>query len=225
MGELVTPFTVTAHLASPAVATSPLLLDGILYYGVGSQMGREAGGCWVDPIDVYASALPLEIVETPAGWWWAASQALPVGTEGKTHTHRRTSPALLADWTSERSLNRATGPDKSLRTPVFYRWQWRTIRWTAVGDPEAVGRLLAHVPAVGARTTQGWGRVISWDIESGGPPLEAYAKDLSLRHLPVGATRPDRRQVSRRNIPLRPPYRNRADAVPCWQARAQRGEG
>lgn len=213
------PLLIIAELSSPCVTSSPLLFDGLLMFGVGRMMGLKADG-WVDPAEVYSQPLPLDRVETEHGWWYAASQATPVGVEERTYSHRRASPSQLADWTCSKSVNRASGPDKNLRTPVYYYWAWRTVVWTAIGDSVEVAALLAHIPSVGARTTQGWGRVISWDVRTvEGPPLESYATDISLRHIPVAAVTPGRARVSRRNIPLTPPYHDRDRAEPCWQTR------
>lgn len=210
--------TVRAHLSSPMIATHPLLLDGILYYGVGRLLGREAGG-WVNPINVFAEPLPLSQVGPDGSWWWAASQAVPIGGERRAYMHRRTSLAVLSTWTKERSLNRSTGPDKSLRTPIHYRWRGRYVEWTCYGNASKVGVLLAQIPSIGAKVTHGWGRVERWEVSLKGPELSEYRHNINLRHLPVSEGRPQGGRYSRKSLPLRPPYHNRRAAVPVWQVR------
>jgi hypothetical protein len=62
------PFTVTAHLSSACVPNGPLFLDGLLYFGLGSEMGASSPGGWADEVIVWATPLPLARVETEAGW-------------------------------------------------------------------------------------------------------------------------------------------------------------
>lgn len=212
--------TIRAHLASPMIATHPLLFDGILYFGVGRLKGREQEGVWIDPKQVYKTPLPLAKVETHAGWWWAASQAMPIGGERSAFMHRRTSPAMLADWTNEKSLNRSTGPDKSLRTPIYYRWRGRFVEWTCVGEPLMVGVLLAQISSIGAKVTHGWGRIERWEVLFKGPSLKEYRSNLYLRHLPVNLGPANDRRASRNTLPLRPPYHNRRAALPVYQVRS-----
>ena len=220
------PLLVTAALRSPVATGNPLMLDGILYAGVGRRAGDTADGGWASPREVYGQPLPLAKVELPDGrWWWAASQASPRGPEALTHSHRRPPTMEAARWTSARSINRATGPDKALRAAVYYRPQWMRITWSAFGDPEAVRGLLAWVPAVGPRTSQGWGWVDYWQVAGGGPPLDAYRTHVGLRHLPADHAErlgdelvlPER--CTLREMPLTPPYYGRARSVRVWQAR------
>lgn len=213
------PLTVRAHLTSPMIATHPLMLDGILYFGIGRIKGREAGGAWVSPSEVYETPLPLEAITAVDGWWWAASQAIPLGGERGAYMHRRTEPSILATWTTAKSLNRSTGPDKSLRTPIYYRWRGRFVEWTCVGDPLMIGVLLAQISSLGAKVTHGWGGVERWEVLYKGPELKEYRSDLNLRHLPVSSLKPHDSRATRMNLPLRPPYHNRRDAVAVYQVR------
>lgn len=83
------PLTVTAHLHTPPIVREPILLDGVLTGALGISLGAERDDGWAEPEVVYASPLPLARVETPAGWWYAASQATPHGPEQTHHAHRR----------------------------------------------------------------------------------------------------------------------------------------
>lgn len=209
------PLTVTARLMTPPACDRALFLDALLYAAVGETLGREAPGGWADvPED---PALPLARVETPAGWWWAASAVTPWGPEAQAHTNRV--PALEAydRWTSARSVNVAAGPDKRLRVPHYYRPAMTTLRWTCVGDYAGVRALLPLVLGVGRLRGHGYGWVAEWRVERGGPSADAYATDLGLRHIPAALDVRLPARASRRQIPLRPPYHDRARSVPCWQ--------
>jgi CRISPR type IV-associated protein Csf3 len=213
------PFAVTAELATAPVVTGPLMLDGLLLFGIGAEMGRLHPSGIVAPEDVIAQPLPLARVEVDDLWWWAASQATPRGREEQGHLHRRTPFDLAARWTSAGAINQAAGPDKMLRVPFYRRVEMLRITWTGVGDPQRVGELLKHVNSVGKLRTQGHGLVRSWTVATDGPPLETYARDIRLRHLPVAAVRtiPPRTSASYRLMPLRAPYYEKNALVPCLQ--------
>lgn len=216
------PLTVTAELRSPPVVAGPLLLDGLLYAGLGAELGATAPGGWADraTVDAAAEDLPLARVEAGDTWWWAASQVATWGAEEQTHLHRRVEYRLLEQWTSARSVNIAAGPDKMLRKPVYMRTEMRLLRWTCVGDAVRIGELLSRVGHVGKYGAHGHGWVDRWTIEQGGPPAGAYAADLSLRHLPVQAVEDlPKGRLSRRRLPLTPPYWDRRRAVDCLQIR------
>ena len=220
------PLTVTAHLSAPCAPGGPLLLDGPLLAGLGASIGAARGDGWADQNEVYqvadAGGLALARVDTPHGWWWAASQAIPVGPEAVQHAHRRPAYDSIERWTTAASVNHSAGPDKALRVPVYTRSEWLTVTWTCVGDPRRIAALLAHVPGLGQRTTHGYGWVREWEIVTGGPPLDDYARSLDLRHLPAGEVQPADlapilSRVRRYELPLRPPYHDRMQSVTCWQ--------
>lgn len=206
--------TVTAELASAPVVTTPLRFDGLLWAAWHARLSVQTGQDWPDPVP--DAPLPLARVETPHGWWWAASAVAPTGPESMHHAHRRPAIGELLDWSAARSVNIAAGPDKALRIPHYRRIAMLSLTWTCVGDRAGVADLLGYVPGVGGQRTQGHGWVRRWTVGPAGPGLDAYRTDVRLRPLPVEAvdTLPDR--VSRRMVPLRPPYYDRAAAVPCW---------
>lgn len=210
------PLTVTAHLHAPPVVRDPILFDGVLMGGLGASMGASDPSGWVDPEIVYAAPLPLARVETQAGWWYAASQATPRGPEQTHHTHRRMPAEHYARWTGERGTTFTAGPDKSLRIRLFTRPAMLAIRWTCVGDPTEIARLLTHVPGVGNRTTHGWGQVARWEISEGGPELAAYETDVQIRHLPVSTTPEPDGWATIAPKRLTPPYWRRDGTALCW---------
>lgn len=214
------PFTATAELATAPVVTGPLMLDGLLVFGIGAEMGASHPSGVVEPEQVFAQDLPLARVEGPDGlWWWAASQVTPWGREEQGHLHRRTMFDAAARWTSAKAINQAAGPDKMTRVPFYRRTEMMRLTWTGYGDVARVAALLQRLQSVGKLRTQGHGLVRSWSVSDGGPPLEAYGTDVRLRHLPATAVRsvPARAMLSQRLMPLRAPYYERNAIVPCVQ--------
>lgn len=212
------PFTVVAELSTPPIVDRSLLLDGMLLGALGERMGAQRVDGWAAAEDVYALPLPLARVESPHGWWWAASAAQPYGPEQQSHLNRVPLIEEYERWTTARSVTHGSGPDKRLRVPFYYRAGMFRLTWTGVGARSEVESLLALVPAVGRMRGHGHGWVRRWTVTEGGPPLEAYGRDVGLRHLPAETRLPSCvGGVTRRQIPLRPPYHRRADGVPCWQ--------
>lgn len=215
-----TPFTVLAHLASPPVLAHPLMLDALLLAGLGAEMGAAHPSGWAEEAQVLEAVLPLAQVRHPSGlWWYAASQITPHGKEQRDHLNRVPPIRVGARWTSARSLNVASGPDKRMRKPFFYRPGMLRLEWTGVGDRGRVASLLSRVPGVGSQVAHGHGWVRRWEISEGGPDLEAYRDDVAMRHLPeqVSVDMMGGGHISRRAVPLRPPYWLRRKAVSCWQ--------
>lgn len=210
-----TPLTVTAELLSAPIADRPLYLDALLWAAVAERAGRSAPAGWAELPD--ERDLPLARVETPHGWWWAASAVVPSGPEAVGHLNRVPLVEEAGRWTPARSLNQGAGPDKRIRRPYYSRPGMRVLSWTCVGDPAAVGSLLALVPAVGSLRGHGHGWVRRWEVARGGPELAAYATDVRLRHLPAELQVRLDGAVARRQLPLRPPYHRRREAVPVWQ--------
>lgn len=223
------PLLVECELDAAPLGRRPWYLDALLYWAIGERLGDAHPSGRADPAEVIAAcdagALPLARVDTSAGWWWAASAVWPQGREQMVHAHRRPPIELYRDLTAARSVNVASGPDKALRIPVYRQLDQRRLRWSCIGDEDAVRALVERIPALGSRRTQGHGLVRpgSWRVrpDRSGPALAAYAREVRLRHIPIAlapsALVPGAR-VARRALPLRPPYHGRGeapDAPPC----------
>lgn len=216
-----TPLTVTAHLMSPPIVTGPLYLDGMLLAAIGARMGAAHPSGWADEALVLAEPLPLARVETAHGWWWAASAVVPFGPEARGDLNRVPLVEEAGRWMAARTVNQQSGPDKRLRMPYYYRPGMLRLTWTCVGDPAEVKTLLGRVSGVGRVTGHGHGWVARWTVELGGPALAEYARDLRLRHLPATTPPPPAGLAWRQHqIPLRPPYHARRNAVRCRQVTA-----
>ena len=214
------PLQVTAVLAQPAVLKVPPVLDGLLLAGVAQLACRDLPGGIMPLEEADVLPLPLARVETPVGWWWAASQATLWGREAVSWAHRRHAGNLAELLDGVKTIDTGAGPDKSLRVPLYARVEMMQVTWTCIGDPDAVAAALSYIDGIGARRTHGWGWVRQWMVDDDPKQLqlEDYATRPDLRHIPIGAldTLPKGR-VRLSQVPLRPPYHHIGAAVPCWQ--------
>lgn len=214
-----TGLIVTAHLETPPALTWPLMLDAVLLGGLGALRGAEHPSGWADPAEVIQEPLPLALVERGGDWWYACSQITPAGAQSQDFTNRVPMVEEAARLTAHGSLNVAAGPDKRLRTPVYYRSGMLRLTWHCVtDDAHRVAVLLQHVHAIGKMRTHGRGSIRRWEVaRTIDVDLDAYAHP-GTRHVPAHLPyRSTDGLVTRRHLPLRPPYWMRRDAIECWQ--------
>lgn len=185
------PMRVTARLACGAVCDGSLPLDALLNY----QSHREEFGAEIVTVPgAEANAnpgsrslcLPLMRVneETPL-WHYAASFAVWEGglAEGTNHWVGSFDLGLsdLVDFGKLKArVEIGSGRYRSYRMPMRYMHS-PVVRWYAVGHVDSVRRLLTTLTHVGKKVSQGWGCVLSWDVE-------AWPEDWSVQS-PLGLMR------------------------------------
>jgi len=156
-------------------------LDGILAYWMlylrdpDEFAVLQARSDLMTPIE----GLPLERISDGAWWWYAASS--PIYRLHEMHAiyfHRR------FDDQHERFLPEDTkkiitkaGPYKAYRKSLLFRVTPK-IEWHCVGDESEIRRLLAPCRHVGAKSSQGHGRVRSWEIEEGDEQTALFRRPL-----------------------------------------------
>jgi len=167
------PLKVTAHLRTGVVADQWMPLDAVLLYQVarnrlGVQMATTPGG---DPGAEDLTMPLLKIHNTEPDWYYACSWAQPQPwwiSEGQDHWNKRFDSqfADLVDFGKRRGkVIIEQGRYKAYHMPIFYRVAMK-IDWYCVGDREAIHQLLSCVTHLGKKRSQGWGRVIAWEVES-----------------------------------------------------------
>ena len=167
------PLRITAHLRTDVVADRWLPLDAILLYqanrqALGPEIATLPGG-----VDTQgASTLPLEIIHPGRKiWYYACSWAQPQPwwvAEGQDHWNKRFDQgfAHLVDFGGRRGkVIIEQGRYKAYHMPVFYRVA-EEVEWYCVGDKARIGALLSTTTHLGKKRSQGYGRVIKWEIES-----------------------------------------------------------
>lgn len=180
------PFTITAHLRSGISFDPPYGLDlaGLLAtrQRLLDQADRAAQGRLVShPLpdtaeeEIYDLTLPLARCTTGPDWHWAATCAIPTDSlpDPEPRTFYKTVDFSWAHRAASRPIPSHVNPsagssrDRMVPAPVLLA---PAISWRAVGDPEAVLRLLSPVRYLGRRRAVGEGRVMRWEVR---PATEA----------------------------------------------------
>lgn len=176
------PLRITAHLQTPIISDEFLPIDGVLYYAAmreryGVQEYTEPGADHAER--VAGVQLPLKRMDGHGTlWYYAASFAQWEGpiAEGSQHWNKRVDESLchLIDFLGRRGkIDLSSGAYKSFHMPVYYRHAL-ILRWYVVGEPELIRGLLRFVSHLGKKGSQGWGAVLSWEVEPS-------TKDWSVR--------------------------------------------
>jgi CRISPR type IV-associated protein Csf3 len=169
------PLRITAHLQTGVVSDVHLPLDAVLYYQhirerYGEQTMSVPGRSMV-PDDPGGHALPIQKLNRDCdAWYYAASFAqwpehTVFGTEHWSKRFRSNLSDLVDFGKAKAKVNTARGEYKGNRTPVFY-FHALYVQWFIVGDKERIERLLRFCTNLGKKVSQGWGAVLSWEVES-----------------------------------------------------------
>jgi hypothetical protein len=180
------PVTVTAVLAEPVIALTsrPAHLDGPLAWAAYLAWTAARGHATLPPPGERCTdfLLPLATWTAPAPgpvhpdavtadgdvWGWACSRAL-YEPGGQATVRVRKHPALgpAARYTMARSWSLSAGPLRARDVPCPADLVTR-IRWHALADPRALSVLLARIHGLGRLARHGHGRVLRWDVGTGG---------------------------------------------------------
>lgn len=211
----VTPLLVTATVTRPAIV--PMggpNLGALLAWARSEEIGAPSPHQRPVQIDI-----PLACLWRDADGWplWAATDLYPIGeaTESRQWLHRRY-PSHRAELGAKLKVNLAAGPYKEKRLPAIATvcTTWRGAALAT--DPAEVERLINTVPAIGSRTSAGFGSVHEWRVE----PFDGDEDFiLARRSVPIASGLRDGDAVL---MPWTPPYwhaglwSNCVRAAPCF---------
>lgn len=170
------PLRVRAYLRAGILSDKWLPLDGILFYqAVRDDLGPQAvtipGGTLLAQEKGNAmrgGRLPFAYVHSKE-WYYRCSWAQwSHDVEGRDYWNKRFDQAFthLVDFRGRRGkviIEQSTY--KAYHMPIFYRSAlW--VEWYCVGNKERIEYLLYTVTHLGKKSSQGWGRVVSWEVKA-----------------------------------------------------------
>jgi CRISPR type IV-associated protein Csf3 len=173
------PLRITARLQAPVICDDRLPLDGVLFYfAMRGRYGFEVStvplnaviGDDADKRKLVPFALYYRNVGGVNYWLYRCSFACWVGTvaEGRDYWAKRfdVKQSQIVDFGGRRGkVITKSGKYKGYRMPVFTRHAL-AVRWYAVGDKREVERLLNFCTHLGKKSSQGYGAVLDWQVES-----------------------------------------------------------
>ena len=190
------PLQITVQLASPPVFyQSPLSLDALLAYAVVQRATYGQG--LPKTIEPYNIPLPIEkLWECPETGLplWDATQFHPVeaNTRQPAYWHKRGyNPQLLKTQRNGRphNANFGQGRHKEYRMPLPLQTAkvWRAF---CVGNLSAIGELLKSVSAIGKKRSQGYGKILNWEITEVSDFPYGHEGRL-IKSFPIGSSIPE----------------------------------
>lgn len=196
------PLRVEIRLATPIVASRPVLFDGLLAALAVNANGGDGSA---------AERLPLAQKVIDGNWVWAASQIIARAVWRDRHTYIR--KADVWGTARDREVGFKGGPKiYQVASGVYKAYQFfRSVQQKPVavayciGDLEQIDTLLSGLKFVGPLRRQGWGEVSSYKIVEDEAALERW----KIRPMPA-----PHKGYYRAMAGLRPPYWNRC----TWQA-------
>ncbi|GAA3878398.1 hypothetical protein GCM10022243_48880 [Saccharothrix violaceirubra] len=217
------PLVVTATLTEPVVGldSQPLCLDGPLAWCAAQLALADEAGLpplrhdWAPdlalPLATWTAAPSrpdtdsrLRAADGERVWGWACSAASWTALGHTTVEIRRRPPVgEMARFTADGKHHSGLGPYKARDTPMAATWV-DTVVWHALGDPDAVAGLLAHLGHLGRATRHGHGRIQTITVEPGRDRDAWRSRPLPDPTGPAGSIRAPYHHHSRR-MPCRTP--------------------
>lgn len=213
-------------LGSPVASADPYIhLDSFLAFAAGVEsIGREGlqeledGG---EP-HYFEDEMPLDRYEVDGEWVWACSSAgiaTQDSPEDATEPERWSTTAWRSHFDHdpehqirETHINTSSGEFKSYNAALPYAAA-ATLTFFFEGDADRVVSLIErHVPAIGKKRSQGFGRIKSVTVQDIGDTVETsiYHNGRTLRALPVSFAGVEPGVTYERRT-VRPPYWHQAN--------------
>lgn len=185
------PLRVRAHLRTGVVSKQSLPLDSILHY----QAHREKEGARVLTFPgEYSSPggveVPLARVNGgQADWFYRCSWAqwAEDTREARDYWNKRfdSDRADLVDFGKRgATVIIDKGEYKNYRSALYYRAA-RWVDWYCVGDRLGIEYLLSCCTHIGSEISQGWGRVMRWEVEAVDEDWSMWRGDELMRGIPI----------------------------------------
>jgi len=186
---------VRAYLRTPIVSDEWLPLDGVLLYqhvrsDIGVQEFSISGASILtqpkgEPIK--GGRMPIAIVHGK-DWYYRCSWAQwGPHADGQDYWSKRfdMTHASLIDFNGKRGrVDTSAATYKAYRMLVFYRSAlW--VEWYMKCDENWLRNILPMITHLGKKTSQGWGRVMNWEIEPIEKDMSIWKEGKLMRGIPI----------------------------------------
>lgn len=191
---------VVAHLASPLGGDAPHL-DSLLVFTSARLVGKDAeSGYKIDRrFPAPTSLLPIPLLRTDGIARCTSPILGEVTSDSVEHIGKRigVEHAGILEPKGRSIVSTTSEWTKSYRLPLRVRLVEKIV-WLCVGDRKGILKMLRHIPAVGKKIADGYGRVERWECERAGDvphdrwPWWIYGETgpVLMRPLPLGFAPP-----------------------------------
>jgi hypothetical protein len=189
------PMRVRAWLRAPVVSDEWLPLDGVLLYqhtraDLGERVSTIPGASRLEQPKggaMIGGRLPIKIVHG-RDWYYRCSWAQwGPHIDGQDHWSKRfdMTRADLVDFGGKRGrIDTSSSTYKAYQMPVYYRSAlW--VEWYCVADVEMLALLVYMTTHLGKKTSQGWGRVLRWEIDPVDKDWSIWRDGRLMRGIPT----------------------------------------
>lgn len=214
---------IRAWLRTPVVADQWLPLDGILLYqwtrhDLGMRDATISGASVLAQPkgdEMRGGRLPIDIVHAKDWYYKCSWSQWGPYIDGLDSWSKRfdMTMASLVDFNGRRGrIDTSAGAYKGYRMPVFYRSAlW--VEWYLRGDIARLAPLIQMTTHIGKKVSQGWGRILRWEIDEISADWSIWHDGKLMRGIPQYHWLRNRGNPIIGTYGIRPPYWDRRNQI------------
>lgn len=158
----------------------------------------------------YPDSFPILKRAADTKWWYYACSFGQYDLIGEDiqywHKRARTEYGDKIDFQGRRGkITNKSGKHKAYRMPIQV-WLTARIAWYLVGDKKLVEGLLAQITHIGKKVSQGFGKVMKWDVKEIIEDWSEQKESKWVRAVPGSTLKDWRSNMIYKHYAYRPPY-------------------
>ncbi len=205
------PLKITASLTSPYVSTDYIFFDALISSAVWQDMMQnKAFDVSENKSDTFYIPLPIEQIGTKESFYSASIGFPKQAVEGTARWRKQT------DIESKKKIRIGSGEFKRYDMPMPYTSAEEIVFYTN-GNKLEIERLLAYIPGIGKKRTQGYGNVRAWQVEQSEHDWSIVKDGVPMRPIPVSEAMLFNLKCDvEMFFAYRPPYWHRKNMTRCF---------
>jgi hypothetical protein len=202
---------ITASLTSPYVSTDYIFFDALVSSSVWQDMMQDkAFNVPENKTDTFYIPLPIKQIGTKEPFYSASTGFPKQAVEGTARWRKQT------DIESRKKIRIGSGEFKRYDIPMPYT-SAEEIIFYANGNKAEIERLLAYIPSIGKKRTQGYGNIRTWQVDQSEHDWSIVKDGVPMRPIPISeATLFNLECDVEMFFAYRPPYWHRKNMTRCF---------
>ena len=205
------PLKITASLTSPYVSTDYIFFDALISSAVWQDcMKDKAFNTPENKTDTFYIPLPIKHIGAKETFYSASIGFPKQAVEGTARWRKQT------DIESTKKIRIGSGEFKRYDMPMPYTSAEEIIFYTN-GNKAEIERLLAYIPGIGKKRTQGYGNVRTWQVEQSEHDWSIVKDGVPMRPIPISEAATFNLKCDvEMFFAYRPPYWHRSNLTRCF---------